>query len=91
MHQQQTAFKNIVEKEKIARDEQFLLFLQCFLLDQITESLLSIFLTTYLYLLLNWKSPKLACQVKGYTNDTMSVSCRTSIYAGISDSVRNSV
>ena len=38
-HQQQTAFKNIVEKEEIARNEQFLLFPQCFLLNQITISL----------------------------------------------------
>ena len=34
MHQQQTAFDNIVEKEQIARNEQFLLFPQCFLLNQ---------------------------------------------------------
>ena len=37
-HQQQTAFENIVGKEEIARDEQFLLFPQCFLLNQITVS-----------------------------------------------------
>ena len=35
MHQQQTAFENIVEKEEIARNEQFLVFPQCFLLNQI--------------------------------------------------------
>ena len=35
MHQKQTAFENIVEKEEIARNEQFLLFPQCFLLNQI--------------------------------------------------------
>ena len=34
MHQQQTAFENIVGKEEIARKEQFLLFPQCFLLNQ---------------------------------------------------------
>ena len=34
MHQQQTAFENIVGKEEIARNEQFLLFPQCFLLNQ---------------------------------------------------------
>ena len=34
MHQQQTAFENIVGKEEIARDEQFLLFPQRFLLNQ---------------------------------------------------------
>ena len=38
MHQEQTAFENIVEKEEIAHNEQFLLFLQCFLLNQITVS-----------------------------------------------------
>ena len=34
MHQQQTDFENIVGKEEIARNEQFLLFPQCFLLNQ---------------------------------------------------------
>ena len=34
MHQQQTAFKNIVGKEEIARNEQFLPFPQCFLPHQ---------------------------------------------------------
>ena len=38
MHQQQTAFENIVEKEKNACNEQFLLFPQCFLLNQIIVS-----------------------------------------------------
>ena len=35
MDQQHTAFENIVGKEEIARNEQFLLFPQCFLLNQI--------------------------------------------------------
>ena len=34
MHQQQIAFENIVLKGEIARNEQFLLFPQCFLLNQ---------------------------------------------------------
>ena len=34
MHQQETAFENIVGKEEIARNEQFLLFPQCFLLNK---------------------------------------------------------
>ena len=38
MHQQQTAFDNVVEKEEIARNEQFLLFPQCFLLNQVIVS-----------------------------------------------------
>ena len=38
MNQQQTAFENIVGKEEIAHNEQFLLFPQCFLLNQKTVS-----------------------------------------------------
>ena len=38
MHQQQIAFDNIVGKGEIARKEQFLLFPQCFLLNQIIVS-----------------------------------------------------
>ena len=34
MHQQQTAFENIVGKKEIARNKQFLLFPQCFLFNQ---------------------------------------------------------
>ena len=34
MHQQQTAFENIVGKEESACYKQFLLFPQCFLLNQ---------------------------------------------------------
>ena len=35
MHQQHTACENNMEKEEIARNEQFLLFPQCLLLHQI--------------------------------------------------------
>ena len=38
MHQQQTAFENIVGKGEIALNKQFLIFPQCFLLNQIIES-----------------------------------------------------
>ena len=38
MHQQQTAFKNIVGKGEIACYKQFHLFPQCFPLNQITAS-----------------------------------------------------
>ena len=37
MHQQQTAFENIVGKGEIAGNEQFLLFPHCFLLNQIVS------------------------------------------------------
>ena len=70
MHQQQKAFENIVEKEEIARNEQFLLFPQCFLLIQkIVSPVVNNFLTSYLYLLVNWKSLKWACEVKGQTKN----------------------
>ena len=64
-HEQQTAFENIVEKEELAGNEQFLLFPHCFLLNQIPVSLFVHILTPYLHLLLNWKSPKLAYEEKG--------------------------
>ena len=70
-HQQQTAFENIVGKGEIARNEQFLLFPQCFqLLSDNCIPICPYFLTSYLYLLLNWKSLKLAYQVKGYTEQS---------------------
>ena len=40
MHQQQTAFENIVGKKEIAPNKQFLLLPHCFLLNQIIASLL---------------------------------------------------
>ena len=84
MRQQQMAFENIVGKEEIDRNEQFPLFPQCFLLNQITVvPHFSTFLTFYLYLLLNWKSPKLAygtCVIavqKSYKLHVMYKSCIT--------------
>ena len=38
MHHQQTAYENIVRKGEIAHHEQFILFPQCFLLNQIVVS-----------------------------------------------------
>ena len=61
----ETTLEKIVGKGEIAPNEQFLLFQQCFLLNQIIYPNLSIFLISYLYLLLNWKSLKLAWEVKG--------------------------
>ena len=42
MLQQQTAFENIVRKEEIARNEQFLLFPQCF---QLKRKIVSLFVS----------------------------------------------
>ena len=65
MHQQETPIENIVGKGEIALNKQFLLFPQCFLLNQIIVPLFVHTLTSYLYLLLNLKSVELAYQVKG--------------------------
>ena len=65
-HHQQKAFENIVGKGEIIRNEQFLLFPQCFLLNQIiVSSFVNSILSSYLYLLRNRKSLKLAYQVNG--------------------------
>ena len=49
-HQQQTAFENIVGQEEIARDEQFLLFPQCFLENQkIVSPFINIFDIIFLF------------------------------------------
>ena len=44
MHQQYTAFENIVGQEENAHNKQFLLFLQCFLLNQ---NIVSPYVNTY--------------------------------------------
>ena len=50
MHQQQTTFENIVGKEEIAHFEQFLLFPQCFLLNQkLVSPFVNIYDITYLF------------------------------------------
>ena len=64
MHQWQTAFENIVEKEEIARNEQFLLFPHCFLLNQI---IVSPFVNTFNIIPLfaaELEEPKICIQVK---------------------------
>ena len=67
MHQQQTAFENIVGKGEIACNKQFLLFPRRFYSIRQLYPHLSIFLTLNLYLLLNWTSQlKWPYQVKGY-------------------------
>ena len=68
MHQQQTAFKNITGKE-----ENLLVMNNFSFSHNVFNSItklhlyLSKFLPSYLYLLLNWKSVKLVCEVKGYS------------------------
>ena len=65
MHQQQTAFENIVGKEEIARKEQFLLFPQCFLFNQkILSPFVNIFDIISLFAA-ELEESKMACEVKG--------------------------
>ena len=50
MHQQQTPYENIVGKEETVRNEQFLLFPQCFLLNQkIVSPFVNIFDIIFLF------------------------------------------
>ena len=65
MHQQQTAFENIVGKGEIAHDEQFLLFPQCFLLNQIiVSSLVHVFDSISLFAA-ELEEPKVGISRKG--------------------------
>ena len=59
------AFENMVGKGEIARNEQFLLFPHCFLLNQIMVSpLVHMFDIMSLFAAEFWKTPKLAYEVK---------------------------
>ena len=65
-HEQQTAFENILGKGEVARNEQFLLFPHCFLLNQIIESpFVHIFDIVSLFAA-ELEKLNLAYQVKGY-------------------------
>ena len=64
--QQQTAFKNIVGKEQIARNKQFLLFPQCFLSSLIIVPPLSMFLTSFLFVA-ELAEPEIGISSKGLT------------------------
>ena len=71
MQQQKRAFENIVGKGEIARNEQFLLFPQCFQLNHITVSpfvhifdIISLFVTEL-------KEPKIGISDKGLTLNSL--------------------
>ena len=67
-HQQQTAFENIVGKGEIARNEQFLLFPQFFLLNQIIVSLFVHISDIISLLAAEFEEPKIGKSGKGLTN-----------------------
>ena len=68
MHQQQIAFENFVGKEEIARDEQFLLFPQCFLHNQkLVSPFVNIFDIISLFAA-ELEEPKIGISSKGLIN-----------------------
>ena len=69
MHQQQTAFENIVGKEEIARNEQFLLFPKCFLLDKITVSQFVHIFDIISLFAAEFEEPKIGISGKGLTHN----------------------
>ena len=65
MHQQQTAFENIVGKEETSCDEQFLLIQQFFLINQVIVSpLVHIFDITSLFAA-EFEKPKIGISGEG--------------------------
>ena len=65
MHQQETAFENIVGKGEIARNEQFLLFLLCFPLDQIIVSAFAHIFDIISLIAVEFAEPKICKSGKG--------------------------
>ena len=65
MHEQEIAFENILGKEEIARNKQFHLFTQCFLLNQVSVSPFVNFYDIISLFAAELEEPKLACEVKG--------------------------
>ena len=69
MHQQQSAFENILGKGEIARNEQFLLFPQCLQLNQITvSSFVHVFAIISLFAA-ELEEPKIGISSKGLTEE----------------------
>ena len=68
MHQQQTAFENIVGKGDIALHKQFLFFPQCFLLNLIIVSLFVHIFDTISLFAAEYEKPKIGISGKGLNN-----------------------
>ena len=64
-HQQETAFENIVGKGEIARNEQFLLFPQCFQTSQIIIPICPSFRHHIFLFAAELKEPKIGVLGKG--------------------------
>ena len=68
MHQQKTAFENDMGKGEIARNKQFLLFPQCFLLNQIIVSPFVHIFDTKISFAAEVEEPKIGISGKGLTH-----------------------
>ena len=68
MHQQQTAFENTAGKGEIACNKQFLLFQQCFQLNQITVSPIVHISNIISFFAAELKEPKIGISSKGLNN-----------------------
>ena len=79
MHQQQTAFENIVGKGEIAHNKQFLLFPQCFLLNQIIVSPFVYIFDIISSIAAELKEPKIGISGTGLKCHLQSVSIWTSL------------
>ena len=65
MHQQRSDFENIVGKGEIAHNEQFLLFPQCFVLNQIIVSPFAHILDIISLFAAELEKPKIGLSGKG--------------------------
>ena len=65
-HQQQTAFEKIVGKGEIAHNKQFLLFPQCFLLNQIIVSPFVLIFDIISLFAAELEEPKIDISSKGF-------------------------
>ena len=87
MHQHQTAFENIVEKGEIAHNEQFLLFPQCFLLNQIIVSPSVHIFDIIFFLADELEKPKIGISGKGIIGVSI-VCCDSILTVGKKDKKR---
>ena len=78
MHEQQTAFENIVGKGESAHYEQFILLPQCFLLNQIIVSPFVHIFDIISLVAAEFEEPKIVVSGKGFKNLTESLKyCHT--------------
>ena len=90
MHQQQTTLENIVGKGEIAHYEQFLLFPQCFLLNQITVSPFVHIFDIISLLAAEFEEPKIGILDKGlqFKTPVSSILSRSLLIILVTDNLR---